>query len=150
MRLVILRWVLAALCLLLGMGRHWGVWGVNAFMNLVVFIVAFSLVAPEVVFWLAGQFSMPFVRLLFPNLHFPKPPLSYHLARRYRDERRLEDAADQYQEIIRHYPDEAAAYVELIEVAIQMGDGALAEKYAARYHRRFKQDAPAPLGGAAS
>src|SRR5262245_27236635 len=114
------RWVLAALILLSGLGRDYGAWSLDAFMNFAVFIGALILIFPEAVPWLAERFSFPFVEVYFPNLSFPRPPLSYTLAHHYRDQGRLEDAAEQYQTIIRYYPREEAAYVELLEVAEQM------------------------------
>src|SRR5438045_1018164 len=100
------RWVLAAVILLFGLGRDYGSWGVDAFMNFAVFIGALILIVWEAVPWLAERFSLPLVEVWFPNINFPRPPLSYTLARHYRDQGRLEDAAEQYQKIIRYYPGE--------------------------------------------
>jgi hypothetical protein len=136
------RWALAAVLLLFCRGLDLGSWGFNAFMNFVVFIAALILVVYEAVPWLAGRFSLAFVEVYFPNLNFPKPPLSYTLARHYRVQGRLEEAAQEYQKIIRYYPREEAAYTELIEVAEQMEDRKLGGRYAALYYRRFSQGAP--------
>jgi tetratricopeptide (TPR) repeat protein len=110
-------------------------------MNFVVFIGALLLTFLEAAPWLAERFSMPFLEVYFPNLNFPKPPLSYTLAHHYRDQGRLEDAAEQYQKIIRYYPREEAAYLELLKVAEQMEDRKLGDRYAEMYQRRFRQDA---------
>jgi hypothetical protein len=114
----------------------------NAFIDFAVFIAALSLIVWEAVPWVAERLSMPWIEVYFPNLGFPKPPLSYTLARHYRDQRRLEDAAEEYRKIIRYYPHEEAAYVELLEVAGQMQDSKLGERYELLYQRRFPQDAP--------
>jgi hypothetical protein len=134
------RWALAAVLLLAGLGRDYESWVADAFVNFVLFIGALILVALEAVPWVAERLSLPIVEVYFPNFSFPKPPLSYALARRYRDERRLEDAAEQYQKIIRYYPYEETAYVELIKLAEQMEDRRLGDRYAELYQRRFRQD----------
>jgi tetratricopeptide (TPR) repeat protein len=106
--------------------------------SMACFITSVLLVAPETAFRVADWFSRPFAAILFPSDHFNKPPLSYRLARRYRDEKRWEDAARQYRKIIRYYPKEADAYLELVHVAEQMHDHKAAQKYAALFRRRFK------------
>ena len=138
------RWALAATLLLSRLAVDDGSLPA-AIMNFAVFIGALILVAREAAPWLAEQFSMPFLEVYFPNLNFPKPPLSYTLAHHYRDQGRLEDAAEQYQKIIRYYPGEEAAYVELLKVAEQMEDRKLGERYTELYQRRFRQDGLVPL-----
>jgi tetratricopeptide (TPR) repeat protein len=138
------RWALAAAILLSQLALNDGSL-FAAFLNYAVFIAAFSLIVREATPWLAERFSLPFIDIYFPNLHFPKPPLSYTLARHYRDQGRLEDAAEQYQKIIRYHPHEEAAYLELLEIADQMENHKLSGQYAALYHRRFTQGTPVLL-----
>lgn len=114
--------------------------------SLAAFVTSVLLVAPETAMRLAEWCGRPFANILFPSDEFSKPPLSYRLARRYRTEMRHEDAIEQYENIIRHHPREADAYLELLEVAHQMGDGKLQQKYAALFRKRFKRDVP-PLEG---
>ena len=111
-------------------------------MNFAVFIGALSLIVWEAVPWLARAIQ-PAIgrRCTFPTSVSPRPPLSYTLAHHYRDQGRLEDAAEQYEKIIRYYPSEEAAYLELIEVAEQSEDRKLADRYAELYQRRFRSDA---------
>jgi tetratricopeptide (TPR) repeat protein len=143
------RWFLAACSLLLSVkmmvtGLLSG--GIAAafpvLISLASFIGTVLLIAPETAFRLAEWCSRPFVAILFPSDHFNKPPLSYRLARRYRDEKRWEDAARQYRKIIRYYPKEADAYLELLHVAAQMGDHKTEHKYGALFRKRFKTAAP--------
>ena len=106
-------------------------------LSMAAFLSAVILIAPETAFWLAEQVAKPFVNLFFPSDSFKKPPVSYLLAHRYRSERRYEEAVAQYENIIDFHPRERDAYVELIEVARQLGDEERAEKYTALMQRRF-------------
>ena len=112
-------------------------------LSMVAFVSTVLLITPETAFWLAEQIAKPFANLFFPSETFKKPPVSYLLARRYRSERRFEEAVRQYENIIEFYPHERDAHVELIEVARQMGDEELAEKCTARMQRRFAAQADA-------
>ncbi len=141
------RWLLAAVCLLFSwklMAAGLKIEGFGAaphvIFSMVGFLSAVFLVAPETAFRLAEWCSRPFVNIIFPSDEFAKPPLSYTLARRYRHERRLVDAAEQYETIIRHYPKQRDAYVELLEVAAELGDDKLRRKYAGLFRKRFKQN----------
>jgi tetratricopeptide (TPR) repeat protein len=104
---------------------------------MVAFVSTVLLIAPETAFWLAEQIARPFANLFYPSDTFKKPPVSYLLARRYRMERRFEDAVTQYENIIEFHPEERDAHLELIELARQMGDEELADKYNALLRRRF-------------
>lgn len=106
-------------------------------LSLVLFVSTVLLIAPETAFWLAEQVAKPFAALFYPSDSFKKPPLSYVLARRYRNERRWEEAAAQYESIIEYYPEERDAHLELLEVAHELGDEQLIEKYTALTRRRF-------------
>ncbi|MBE7495404.1 MAG: hypothetical protein HS117_10690 [Verrucomicrobiaceae bacterium] len=117
-------------------------------LSMVAFVSAVLLVAPETAFWLAEQIAKPFANLFFPSDSFKKPPVSYLLARRYRAERRFEDAVTQYENIIEFHPGERQAHEELIEVARQLGDDELVEKYTALMRRRFAVPAEARPEGA--
>lgn len=147
MRWVKLRWFLAAGCLLASwalMSAALKMEGMDAAPHVIFSVLAFVnavlLTAPETALRVAEWFGRLCSGIFFPSEEFSKPPLSYRLARRYRDEKRYEDAARQYRKIIRHYPDEADAYVELLDVARQMGDRDLAREYRIRFRRRFRQE----------
>ena len=141
-----IRWFLAAcsmlLCIKLIAGALLMVdWLSAAFpvlASMACFLASVILIAPETTFRVAEWCSRPFVAILFPSDRFNKPPLSYKLARYYRDAQRWEDAARQYRKIIRYYPNEAAAYLELRQVAEQMGDNKMKQRYAALFRKRFK------------
>jgi hypothetical protein len=138
------RWLLAVLSMLASiwlMRAAFKLQGIGAagpvILSMVAFVSTVLLIAPETAFWLAEQIAKPFANLFFPSETFKKPPVSYLLARRYRSERRFEEAVRQYENIIEFHPHERDAHVELIEVARQMGDEDLAEKCIARMQRRF-------------
>jgi hypothetical protein len=146
-----IRWFLAACSLLLsvkmmvkaltveGMGMADSIGAAFPLLvSLGSFLTTVFLIAPETAFRIAEWCSRPFTAILFPSEHFNKPPLTYKLARRYRDEKRWDDAARQYRKIIRYYPKEADAYLELLHVAGQMGDHKMEQQYAALFRRRFK------------
>ena len=129
-------WLMKAALKMQGMGAAGPV-----ILSMGALVTTVLLIAPETAFWLAEQIAKPFANLFFPSDQFPKPPVSYLLARRYRTERRFEEAVRQYENIIAFHPEERDAHVELIEVARQMGDEELAEKYTASWHRRFGAEA---------
>jgi hypothetical protein len=140
------RWLLAAGCLVFSwklMAAGLRMEGLGAaphvFFSVIGFLVTVLITSPETAFRLAEWCSRPFAAILFPSDEFAKPPLTYRLARRYRDEKRWEDAARQYRKIIRYYPKERDAYLELLDVAAQMGDRKLKRKYAALFQKRFAQ-----------
>jgi tetratricopeptide (TPR) repeat protein len=113
---------------------------VPVLVSMACFITSVLLISPETVFTLAEWCSRPFAAILFPSEHFNRPPLSYKLARYYRDAQRWQDAARQYRKIIRYYPKEADAYLELRQVAEKMGDHKMKQKYAALFRKRFKTE----------
>jgi hypothetical protein len=54
--------------------------------------------------------------------------------------KKWEDAARQYRKIIRYYPKERDAYVELLDVAKKMHDNELYQSYTRLFRKRFKED----------
>lgn len=148
------RWLLAAGfavlgCKLMATGLRMEGFGLDALkpaplliFSMASFLSALFLIVPETAFRLAECLSRPFAALFFPDEHFAKPPLTYKLARRYRGEQRWEDAARQYRKIIRYYPQEQDAYVELLEVAKRMRDKEMQKKYATLFRKRFKHEPP--------
>lgn len=71
----------------------------------------------------------PLVGLLYPEDHSYSPPPLYRLPEMYVRQGRYQDAALEYQKILRHHPREVRAYLALLEVAfLHLQDGALAEK----------------------
>lgn len=144
MKFVRTRWILALLSFAVSiwlMRAALKMAGIGAagpvILSMVAFVSAVLMIAPETAFWLAEQIAKPFANLFFPSDSFKKPPVSYLLAHRYRSERRFEEAAAQYENIIEFHPREREAYVELIEVARELGDDQRAEKYTALMQRRF-------------
>jgi tetratricopeptide (TPR) repeat protein len=144
MRFVRTRWLLALLSLAASvwlMKAAFKIQGMGAagpvILSMVAFVSTVLFIAPETAFWLAEQIAKPFANLFYPSDSFKKPPVSYLLARRYRAERRFEDAVTQYENIIEFHPEERDAHVELIELAHQIGDEELADKYTALLRRRF-------------
>jgi len=146
MKWVKTRWLLAAGCFvfswkLMAAGLRMEGMGAAPYVifSMAGFLITVFLTSPETALRMAEWCSRPFVAILFPSDEFAKPPLTYRLARRYRGEKRWEDAARQYRKIIRYYPKERDAYLELLDVAAQMGDRKLKRKYAALFQRRFAQ-----------
>ncbi len=149
-----MRWLLAACCmigsakfmvmgLIAGLSSQPGAGGAVAawpvLVSFALFLVTVFLIAPETALRAAEWCARPFTNILFPSDEFSKPPLSYKLARRYRDEHRWEEAATQYRKIIRYYPEEKDAYMELFDVADALGDKKLRRKYTALFNRRFHE-----------
>ena len=97
--------------------------------SMLLFLTAMLLMAPDTVFKIAELCAKPFADLFFPSDEFEKPPLSYLLARRYSQERKVDAAVQEYEKILFYYPEERAAYLELIELAQRVGDEELREKY---------------------
>ncbi len=145
MRFVKTRWFLAAVSLAISarlMVVALGIPSLSAagslIMSVAAFLLSVLLIVPETAFRLAELCSRPITNLIFPSERFDKPPLSYQIARRYRTMQRLEEALAEYKEIIKDYPDELEAYVELIEVATKLGDDKARQKYEAVMERRFE------------
>jgi hypothetical protein len=111
-------------------------------------IVTAVLISPEIVGrtceFCAGLLS----GIIFPDDKFSKPPLSYLLARRYRDQLRPHEAVEQYKKIIHYYPRERDAYVELLAVAKSVGDERTCRKYGRIFKRRFDEELKAALPSA--
>jgi tetratricopeptide (TPR) repeat protein len=103
---------------------------------MLLFLMAVLLIAPDTVVKIAEWCAKPFADLFYPSDEFEKPPLSYKLARRYKQERRVDEAVQEYEKILFYYPKERDAYVELIELARQAGDDELREKYEALLRER--------------
>jgi len=104
--------------------------------SMLLFLMAVLLIAPDTVVKIAEWCAKPFADLFYPSDEFEKPPLSYKLARRYKQERRVDEAVQEYEKILFYYPKERDAYVELIELARQAGDDELREKYEALLRER--------------
>jgi hypothetical protein len=110
--------------------------------SMALFVSTVLLIAPETVFKIAEWCSKPVTNLIFPSARLEKPPLSYVMARNYSQRMRLEDAVEEYKNIIQFYPDEVDAYTELLAVAIRLEDDELYQRYAAKFAKRFKREAP--------
>lgn len=147
MRFVKLRWSLAGLCLL---GSVWmmaaalKIEGLGAafpvIFSMVGFVAFVLLIAPETAFRLAEWIAKPFAALFYPTDEFKKPPLNYLLARRYSQERRLEDAVAEYEKILHYYPEERDACVELLELTTNLNAPELHAKYLALFRKRFSRE----------
>ncbi len=130
------RWILAGLALvasvwLMSAGVKMG-WLAAAFPvigSMLLLVTAVLLVAPDTAVKIAEWIAKPFADLFYPSDEFEKPPLSYLLARRYSQERRVDAAVQEYEKILFYYPEERTAYLELIELAQRVGDEELREKY---------------------
>lgn len=149
-----IRWVLAACTLLISVRMFSSAFEIESahsegpslglpaalpiIFGVLAFVATIILIAPDTVKRLAEWCARPFAAIFYPADEFSKPPLDYKLARRYRDEQRWEDAARQYRKLIRYYPKEREAYLELLEVAHRMGDDELRKEYTARFRKRFK------------
>ena len=76
--------------------------------------------------------------IVFPDDKFDRPPVNYALPRSYRERRRLDDAIEEYLKIIRYHPQELPAYLECMEVMIETGDHAGAQKVRATGMRKLR------------
>jgi hypothetical protein len=141
----IIRWIAAAGCLVFcikQISMALRVEGIGAagffvvgFGSLLAFVL---LISPETTGRACEFFSRIFTSIILPDDRNRKPPLSYLLARRYRQQLRAAEAVDEYRKIIHYYPDEQTAYLELIATAQESGDEKLAQKYARSFKSRFK------------
>ncbi|MEO6848299.1 MAG: hypothetical protein ABI443_11600 [Chthoniobacterales bacterium] len=111
-----------------------------ALFGFAIMMFGIFLVAPEVVRVIASPISNFFGGIFFLNARYSKPPLSYNLARFYEKEERLDEAIVEYGKIIRYYPEERDAYLELLTTAMHARDMRSYKKYAAKFRRRFKCD----------
>lgn len=73
-------------------------------LGMVAFVSTVLLIIHETALWLVEQIAKPFANPFFPSDSFKKNPVSYLLARRYRAQRRLEDAVMQYENNIEFHP----------------------------------------------
>jgi len=97
--------------------------------SMLLFLIAVLLMAPDTAVKLAELCAKPFAELFYPADEFEKPPLSYLLARRYSQERRVDAAVQEYEKILFYYPEERSAYAAVIELAQRVGDAELRERY---------------------
>ena len=102
-------------------------------------IAGVLLVSPEIVRPVCDFFADAFLGFIYPGARAAKPPLSYLLARRYRDQRRFGEALTEYQKILHYYPKEKTAWHEMLLLALEAGDERTFHKYARRYLRRFRE-----------
>jgi len=97
--------------------------------SMLLFVTSVVLMAPDTAVKIAEWIARPFAALFYPDDEFEKPPLSYVLARKYSQERKVDAAVQEYEKILFYYPDERDAYLELIELAQRVGDEELRLKY---------------------
>lgn len=125
-------WIMAGLLFLLGLwlmvaALFGGILAPIPLVGGVACLVIFTAltVAPAAADWI----SKPFAALFFPAEEFEKPLLSYALARKYSQERKVDAAVQEYEKILLYYPQERDAYLELIELAQRVGNEKLRAKY---------------------
>lgn len=106
-------------------------------------IATLVLIAPETVFRICGFFSRVFTGVIFPDDRASRPTLSYLLAHRYTKLMRYAEALEEYEKIIRYYPDERNAYLELLTIAKGTDNDRIYRKYARKYRKKFQCDPPA-------
>jgi len=147
----ILRWLAAAGLLVLCVRMTMRALNLEGYAAAGPLIVAFGaliagvlLISPETVGRVCEFIGETFSGLIHPNDHFTKPPLSYRLARYYAAQQRLGEAVTEYENIIRYYPNERAAYHELVGIARSAGQAGLERKYVRKFRRRFRE--PFPVG----
>lgn len=144
MRWKFFRWICAGLSL--GAAVHFmriglkqtGISGAGpVILSMGAFVTAVLLIVPETVFRMAEWFGSWVAELFFPSERLKKPPLSYHMARHYRQCGRLEESLSHCEAIVEHYPEEREAYLELLAVTRALGDGRRESRYRAMYQKRF-------------
>src|SRR4051812_37032990 len=108
MKWVKTRWFLATGCLLISCrlmaaGLRMEGFGAAPFVifSAAGFLLTVLLTTPETALTVAEWIGQKCAGIFFPGDEFPRPPLTYRLARYYRQERRWVDAARQYRKIIR-------------------------------------------------
>ena len=107
-------------------------WALIACVVFAILILSFTFVFP-----IGRSFGSLFENIFNPGERFSKAPLSYVLARFYRDQHRFEESTFQYEQIIHNYPKERVAYEELLAMAECNGDTRIYRRYERRYKRRF-------------
>ena len=95
-------------------------------------------IIPETVTPIAGFIGDCWASVFFPNARFQKPSLSYLLVEFYCKHGRHEEAIVEYLKIIRHYPDEQRAYLDVIQLCKTIGATEMAAKYERRFRKRFR------------
>ena len=110
--------------------------------SMLLLLISVLLMAPDTAVKIAEWIAKPFADLFYPSEEFEKPPLSYKLARRYRQELRVDEAVQEYEKILFYYPKERDAYLELLELAKRAGDDELREKYEGLFQQRFHEAPP--------
>lgn len=130
------RWIVAGIALLVsakpmaaGMKMNWLAAAFPVIGSLLLFLTFAVLMAPDTAVKLAEWIARPFAALFYPDDEFEKPPLSYVLARKYSQERKVDAALQEYEKILFYYPEEREAYLEVIELAQRVGDVELRERY---------------------
>jgi hypothetical protein len=96
------------------------------------------LIGRDLAEWISTPVWRFITGIVFPDEHLDRPPVNYRLARRYREERRDDEAIEQYLNIIHHHPQELPAYLECIEVMIEAGDLEGAERVRATGLRKLR------------
>ncbi|WP_395742697.1 hypothetical protein [Prosthecobacter sp.] len=141
------RWILAGIVLLLSawlMSAALKMGGIGAAFPVIgsalMFVTFVLIIAPETAVKLAEWIARPFAALFYPDEEFAKPPLSYVLARKYSQERKVDAAVQEYEKILFYYPEERDAYLEVIELAQRVGDGELREKYEEMWKEKFEEE----------
>lgn len=146
------RWILAGIALLVSvwlMSRalkmDWLSAAFSVIGSMLLFVTCVVLMAEDTAVKIAEWIARPFAALFYPNEEFEKPPLSYVLARKYSQERKVEAAVQEYEKILFYYPEEREACLEVIELARRVGDEELREKYEEMWRERFgEEDSPGP------
>jgi len=107
--------------------------------SMLLLVTTVLLLAPDTAFKLAEWIAKPFAELFFPSDEFEKPPLSYKLARRYSQERKVDAAVQEYEKILYYYPEERDAYLEVIELAQRVKDEELRERFEGMLREKFEE-----------
>lgn len=131
--LFILRWILFGVqfyfALLMSMSTPF--FGIPLLVSSVFWII------PETVTPIAEFVGDCWGSIFFPNARDQKPPLSYLLVDFYCKHGRHEEAIEESLKIIRHYPDEQRAYLDVIALCKTIGATTMAAKYERRFRKRF-------------
>ncbi|WP_395737670.1 hypothetical protein [Prosthecobacter sp.] len=141
------RWILAGIVLLVSvwlMSAGLKAGGIGAAFPVIgsalLFVTFIIMIAPDTAVKVSEWIARPFAALFYPDDEFDKPPLSYVLARKYSQERKVESAVQEYEKILYFYPEERDACRELIELGKRVGDGELTEKYEEVWRERFENE----------
>lgn len=148
----IVHWTLAACCLAFCVKQMGLALKISSFASaphllfgFASFIAALLLLSPDTVRPLAELFSRLFTSFIYPESRHRKPPLSYRMARVYRQQMRYFDSFEEYRKIILYYPDEQDAYLEIIALSQQRDDHRQTRKYSRLFERRFCRAVTPPL-----